>query len=107
MQYKQVHKTKPILDKISYYGMTDKEVLDFYLELQAKGRQYKNILEKSGSILVFEQIEGCIARNLSLPNSEKLTEKENVFYIKTGYSFCVLNYKNKNKGADENDNSEE
>ena len=39
--------------------------------------------------------------------SEKLTEKENVFYIKTGYSFCVLNYKNKNKGADENDNSEE
>lgn len=107
MQYKQGHKTKPILDKISYYGMTDKEVLDFYLELQAKGRQYKNILEKSGSILVFEQIEGCIARNLSLPNSEKLTEKENVFYIKTGYSFCVLNYKNKNKGADENDNSEE
>ena len=105
-QYKQDHKTKPILDKITYSGMTDKEVLDFYLELQAKGRQYQSILLKNKILGVFEQIEGCVTRNLgAVDKKNQLTEKENVFFIKAGYSFCVLNYKN--KGADNNDSSEE
>ena len=105
-QYKQDHKTKPILDKITYSGMTDKEVLEFYLELQAKGRQYQSILLKNKILGVFEQIEGCVTRNLGeVDKKNQLTEKENVFFIKAGYSFCVLNYKN--KGADNNDSSEE
>lgn len=105
-QYKQDHKTKPILDKITYSGMTSQEVLDFYLELQAKGRQYQSILLKNKILGVFEQIEGCVTRNLGEVNKKnQLTEKENVFFIKAGYSFCVLNYKN--KGADDNDSSKE
>ena len=80
--------------------------LSFYLELQAKGRQYQSILLKNKILGVFEQIEGCVTRNLGdVDKKNQLTEKENVFFIKAGYSFCVLNYKN--KGADNNDSSEE
>lgn len=106
-QYKQGHKTKPILDKIVYSGMNENDVLDFYLELQAKGRQYKNILLNSKTLGHFEQIEGCIARNLGeVDQKSRLSEKENVFYIKAGYSFCVLealNKKGEGENSDDND----
>lgn len=106
-QYKQGHKTKPILDKIVYSGMSENDVLDFYLELQAKGRQYKKILLDSKALGIFEQIEGCIARNLGVVDQKtQLSEKENVFYIKAGYSFCVLealNKKGEGENSDDND----
>lgn len=110
-QFKQGHETKPILDKISYSGMTEQEILDFYLDLQEKVRQYKNVLLKLKILGLCEQIEGCVTRNLgSSGGTMSLSEKENVFFLKTGYSFCVLDYKKKDekdKGVDKDDSSKE
>lgn len=92
-QYKQGHKTKPILDKLSYTGMSHKEVLDFYLAVFEKTRQYKAVITKDqyGSWpILFELLEQKVHENLgSMENLKELTDKENVFFLLSGYAFFV------------------
>lgn len=88
-QFRQKHKKKPILDKITYSGMSQKDVLEFYLEILEKIRQYKKYL----NIWQTDRIEERLHHYMKDIKLNKVSEKENVFYIMAGYAFCVGNYK--------------
>jgi len=92
-QYKQGHKDKPILDKISYGGMSNTDVITLYLDALEKVRQYKKHL----NIWICEQIEKQFHLNMgNLEKTKLFSEKENVFFIMSGYAFGVNVYKGEN-----------
>ena len=89
-QYRQDHKAKPILDKITYSGMNNHDVLTLYMETLDKIRQYKKYV----NIWLCERIEKQLHYNLgNLKNVKLFNEKENVFFIMSGYAYSVDNYK--------------
>jgi CRISPR-associated protein Csh1 len=99
-QYKQGHKYKPILDKMTYSGMSNYDVMEFYLELVEKTRQYKKYV----NIWLCERLEKKIHENLSdLEKAKLFNEKENVFFIMSGYAYCVEYSKKDNMGKDNNE----
>ncbi len=99
-QYKQGHKYKPILDKMTYSGMSNYDVMEFYLELVEKTRQYKKYV----NIWLCERLEKKIHENLSdLEKAKLFNEKENVFFIMSGYAYCVEYSKKDNTGKDNNE----
>lgn len=80
------HKTKPILKKVNFQGMSQKDVLRFYEELVEKLRQY-NIVNFYTEWLMnrFHHYMGS-----ALTGGEwYLSEHANVFYIMAGYAFQV------------------
>lgn len=83
-QYKKEHKTKPILKKIQFQGMNQKEILRLYYDVVEKLRQYE-ALSLYAEILInrfhfyFENIE----------SDWGLDEHSNIFYIMAGYSYMV------------------
>lgn len=89
-QYRSGHKTKPILNKINFQGMTIQSILRLTNEVFEKMIQYK-ILKYNES--VFHQYKIMID---TYSQNWSLTNQENVFYILSGYSFAT--YKAISKG---------
>ena len=83
-QYKNEHKTKPILQKINFQGMNQREVNQLYLDACEKFRQYK-IFDYYCELLIkqFNKHYGAIRENWPL------SDHENVFYIMSGYGYSV------------------
>ena len=82
-QYRSGHKTKPILNKINFQGMTVQSILRLTNEVFEKMIQYK-ILKYNES--VFHQYKKMID---TYSQNWNLTNQENVFYILSGYSFAT------------------
>jgi len=83
-QYKKNHQSKPILNKISFQGMNQKEILRLYNELVEKLRQYK-IVNYSNELLMQKFHENFGISERKWP----LSDHENIFYLMSGYSFLV------------------
>jgi CRISPR-associated protein Csh1 len=83
-QYMKNHQSKPILNKISFQGMNQKDILRLYNELVEKLRQYK-IVNYSNELLMqkFHENFGASEKKWSL------SDQENIFYLMSGYSFLV------------------
>lgn len=98
-QCKQGHEKKPILDKITYQGMTHQDVLRLYLDALDKTRQYKSHI----NMYLCDGFENRIHHYLgNLEESKLLNDKENVFFIMSGYAYCVKNIKKNDNEEDEN-----
>ncbi len=103
-QYKQDHKTKPILDKITYSGMNNYDVLTLYMEILEKIRQYKKYVNHWLCERIEKQLH-CYLGNLE--NVKLFNEKENVFFIMAGYAYCVDNFKKVAINEDKNNEMED
>lgn len=81
-QYQKNHKNKPILNKLSFQGMNQREVIWLYQEVLEKLRQYdKMTLENEQYLKMFHHYFGTINEKVAL------TEQEHLFYIMAGYAF--------------------
>ncbi len=84
-QYSKEHKSKPILKKIQFQGMNEREVYDLYLDTIEKLRQYDKLDLYSEAVMnrfhyYYEPYKGTL-----------MNEKQNVFYLMAGYSYNVGN----------------
>ncbi|WP_179211506.1 TIGR02556 family CRISPR-associated protein [Thermoanaerobacterium thermosaccharolyticum] len=93
-QYNEGHKNKPILDKLIYQGMNINKIMRLTTEVFEKLKQYKILSFNEG---LFAQMKNLLDKNL---NYWKLTDRENVFYILSGYSYNT--YKILKSGKKEN-----
>ena len=85
-QYQKEHKTKPILKKIQFQGMNEKDIYRLYGDTVEKLRQYEKMnLFVEGIMNRFHYYFGTLEKNWSL------NDQENVFYIMAGYSYVVGN----------------
>lgn len=78
------HKTKPILRKIQFQGMKDKEVYRLYEDVLEKLRQYNKM-----TLLVEAVMNRFHHHYGSLHDNWPFSERENVFYIMSGYAYLV------------------
>lgn len=98
-QYFAGHDHKPILNKITYQGMSLKEIKRLYIDVFEKLVQYNKrdkalfYCEKSNS-----KFKEYFDRN---ENNWKLSDEENVFYLLSGYAF---NVKGKSDSSNQNTN---
>lgn len=84
IQFKKEHKSKPILKKVQFQGMKDREIYALYHDVVEKLRQYEKLELFTESIMNrFHYYYG------SLNHTQKLSEQANVFYIMAGYSYMV------------------
>jgi CRISPR-associated protein Csh1 len=93
-QYNEGHKNKPILDKLTYQGMNINKIMRLATEVFEKLKQYKVLSFNEG---LFAQMKNLLDKNL---NHWELTDRENVFYILSGYSYNT--YKVLKSGKKEN-----
>jgi CRISPR-associated protein Csh1 len=85
-QYQKEHKTKPILKRINFQGMTEKEMVQLYADAVEKLRQYKKWNLYSDNLMAkFHQYYGVIKEN------DEFSEHANVFYLMSGYAYMVGN----------------
>ncbi len=85
-QYNKEHKTKPILKKIQFQGMTKKEICKLYADVVEKLRQYDKITLFTEAIMNrFHYYFG------NLDKQWDLNDQANVFYLMAGYSYMVGN----------------
>ncbi len=99
-QWKAGIDKKPILNKITYQGMGIKRIVPFVNELFEKLVQYK---ELPRSEVVFASAKSLLDKNI---DNWRLSDKENVFYILSGYAFSTLKSmtsKNKNNKEESNE----
>lgn len=94
MQYYQDHPNKPVLDKISYTGMSKKDILYLYEEVMMKFKQYQPAMHRKSKewlIRSFELYSNMAAQYLgNFPEkSMSYNEHEALFYIMSGYSSCI------------------
>ena len=96
MQYHQGHKNKPILDKVSYSGVNQRDIIELLGELHDKVRQYKGAMVNQKKKYLIENTEylakqayGYLGDFVS-PEYRELNEHENLFYLMSGYSGCVM-----------------
>ena len=83
-QMSKEHKTKPILRKIQFQGMNEKEIFRLYQDVVEKLRQYDKMTLFAEAIMNrFHYYFGALDREWILD------EHENVFYIMAGYSYMV------------------
>ncbi len=88
-QYEKNHKSKPILNKIAFQGMNQREVLRLYQEILEKLNQYDRMtLVNEQYISLFHRYYGTVK------DEEALTDQEHVFYIMAGYAFFPAKMKN-------------
>lgn len=85
-QYKKEHKSKPVLKKISFQGMSVRDIIRLHLDVLEKLRQYNKFTFFAESLLskfhyYFEKAS----------KDWTLTDEENVFYIMAGYAYLVAN----------------
>ena len=91
-QYKKGHKTKPVLKKIQFQGMSAKEVFRLYEEILEKLRQYDLFdLFSEQMIAAFHRHCGKMEKNWPL------SDHANVFYIMSGYGYQTSVFINRNK----------
>lgn len=83
-QYKKEHKTKPILKKIQFQGMNQKEILRLYYDVVEKLRQYEAL-----SLYVEILINRFHFYFEDIKSDWGLDEHSNIFYIMAGYSYMV------------------
>lgn len=84
-QVRKEHKKKPILQKIQFQGMNEKEVYSLYMDVVEKLRQYDIMTLFSEAVMnrfhyYYEPVKGTFNN-----------DKENVFYVMAGYSYMVGN----------------
>lgn len=83
-QYKKEHKAKPILKKIQFQGMNQKEILRLYYDVVEKLRQYEALS------LYAEMLINRFHFYFEDTKSDwGLDEHSNIFYIMAGYSYMV------------------
>lgn len=100
-QWKQGHKEKPILNKISYGGMTAGDIVALYDDLMEKVNQYSGKLNKFKVNDIISMMSKYIG---NLPESKsEISEKAAVFYIMSGYGFSVPIYNKNNNNSDNNE----
>ena len=94
ISYKQAqkdHKSKPILNKISFSGMNIREINRLYGDVLEKLKQYRILDGFSEAYLNrYHYYYG------SINNHWKLNEQENIFYLMAGYSFKIGAFKDEN-----------
>jgi CRISPR-associated protein Csh1 len=84
-QMKKEHKKKPILQKIQFQGMNEKEIYSLYIDVIEKLRQYDCMT------LYSEAYMYKFHTYYELEKGNFNNDKENVFYIMAGYSYMVGN----------------
>lgn len=83
-QYKKEHESKPILKKIQFQGMNQREILRLYYDVIEKLRQYDRLdLHAEGLMNRFHYYYEDIKSNW------ELDEHSNIFYIMAGYSYMI------------------
>ncbi len=84
-QWLKEHKKKPILKKVHFQGMNQKEVYQLYHDLLEKLRQYNKWT------LFTEAVMNRFHHYFSdtLEQKWSLSEQANVFYIMSGYAYMV------------------
>lgn len=83
-QVQKGHKTKPILKKVQFQGMNEKEVYLLYQDVVEKLRQYDKMTLFNEAIMNrFHCYYGSLKKQWSL------NDHANVFYIMAGYSYMV------------------
>jgi len=81
-QHSKDHKTKPVLKKVHFQGMSAKEVFRLYEDILDKLRQYEMF------DLYNEQLISAFHRHCgNLEKKWPLSEHANVFYIMSGYGY--------------------
>ena len=85
-QLRKEHKTKPILKKIQFQGMKEKEVLQLYADVVEKLRQYDVLGLYAEAVM-----NRFHYYYRSLDDDKPLGERANVFYIMAGYAYSVGN----------------
>lgn len=97
-QYEKNHKSKPILNKIQFQGMNQKEIIRLYQDVLEKLNQYNKVnMENEQLIKAFNHYFG------TLEIEKALSDQEHIFYLMAGYSF----YPAKLKGEAEEQRSYE
>ncbi len=84
IQYKKDHKSKPVLKKIQFQGMSTSEVYRLYYDVLDKLRQY-DLFDWYSDML----LEGFHRHRRTLEKEWPLSEQANVFYIMSGYAYQV------------------
>jgi len=85
-QYQKEHKTKPILKKINFQGMSEQEILRLYEDVVEKLQQYKKLnLYTENLMSKFHEYYGPIKEK------DEFSEHANVFYLMSGYAYMVGN----------------
>lgn len=80
------HKNKPILKKVNFQGMSQKDILRFYEDLVEKLRQYNKVNFNTEWLMNrFHYYMGAVLTAGGWP----LSEHAAVFYIMAGYAFRV------------------
>lgn len=92
-------KNKPVLKKIVYQGMSIKRIVPFVNELFEKLIQYDKLRYNEQ---VFASAKSLLDKNI---NNWKLSDKENVFYILSGYSFDTLKRMTSSQGSSSKEES--
>jgi len=77
------HKTKPILNKINFQGMTVQSILRLTNEVFEKMIQYKILKYNESLFYHYKKMIDSYSQNWNLTN------QENVFYILSGYSYAT------------------
>lgn len=85
-QMQKEHKTKPVLKKIQFQGMKDKEVHRLYEDIIEKLQQYNKLTLFAEAVMNrFHYYCGILERPWPL------SERANVFYLMSGYAYMVGN----------------
>lgn len=83
-QYQKNHKTKPILKKVQFQGMNNKDILRLYEDVVEKLRQYDKVTLYTEQLMNrFHHYHGPIQPKWPL------SDHANVFYLMAGYSYMV------------------
>ncbi|ADG07366.1 TM1802 family CRISPR-associated protein [Kyrpidia tusciae] len=102
-QYKKNHKSKPVLNKINFQGMTRRDILRLYEEVLDLAKYYFE-----GLPLYMEQfIERFHNYFGTLEKAWPLSEQANVFYLMAGYGFMVKGETGEQSGTAETDGADE
>lgn len=101
-QYEKNHRSKPVLNKINFQGMTRRDILRLYEEVLDLAKYYFE-----GLPLYIEQfIERFHHYFGSLEKNWPLNEHANVFYLMAGYGFLVKGRTEETEGSPADGNPE-
>lgn len=89
---------KPVLDKISYQGMSDEKVVRLFNEIFEKIRQYHKIIGYA------ERWWAAAKKLYESGNRNALTADERVFYLLSGYALNTINIKSSKDNNQEQNN---
>jgi len=99
-QWNRESPTKPILEKITYQGMTVEKLKRLTNEVFEKLKQYKSEGRPllMFNELIFAECKRLLDRNI---NNWHPSDQENVFYVLSGYAYATRERMKKKEGNDE------